>query len=211
MLVVHHLGVSQSERVVWLCEELGIPFELVRYAREPNFAAPPAYKALHPTGAAPTIVDGDVVLAESGAVVEYIIQRHGGGRLALSKDHPNYTDYLFWLHYANGSMMPSALVGLAIASLGNTPGSSLSDALVARFDEGCVLLDRRLAQHPYLAGDEFTAADIMNVFALTTLRLMSPVDLSAYPNIQAYLKRIAARPAYQRAMDKADPGLPRPL
>jgi glutathione S-transferase len=211
MLVVHHLGVSQSERVVWLCEELGIPYELVRHAREPSFAAPPAYKAIHPAGMAPTIVDGDVVLAESAAVIEYIIQRHGEGRLALGKDHPDYADYLFWLHFANGTMMPSALVGVAIASLGETPGSYLSAAMIARFDSGCALLDRRLGEHPYLAGDAFSAADIMNVFPLTTLRLFAPRDLSVYPNIQAYLQRIAGRPAYQRAMAKADPGLPRTM
>ena len=104
MLIVHHLGKSQSERIVWLCEELAVPYQLKRYDRDPaTMLAPPDYKALHPMGAAPVITDGDVVLAESGAIVDYIIARHGGGRLALAPAHPDYADYVYWFHFANGS------------------------------------------------------------------------------------------------------------
>jgi glutathione S-transferase len=103
MLTVHHLGISQSERIVWLCEELEIPYRLERYDREGGRGrAPAAYKALHPAGTAPVITDGDVVLAESGAIVEYIIQEHGNGRLSVAKGQPNFADYLFWFHFANG-------------------------------------------------------------------------------------------------------------
>src|SRR3954452_66527 len=107
MLTVHHLGKSQSERIVWLCEELGIPYELKRYARDPvSMLAPADYKALHPIGAAPVLTDGGLVLAESGAVLDYIIAKYGNGRLTLKPDHPDFASYLYWLHFANGSLQP---------------------------------------------------------------------------------------------------------
>jgi glutathione S-transferase len=104
MLTVHHLGKSQSERIVWLCEELGIPYELRRYDRDPvTILAPAEYRALHPIGAAPVITDGDLVLAESAAITEYIIVKHGNGRLALGPSHPGFAAYLYWFHFANGT------------------------------------------------------------------------------------------------------------
>ena len=105
MLTVHHLGKSQSERIVWLCEELGIPYELKRYARDSvTMLAPPDYKALHPIGSAPVITDGDLVLAESGAIVDYIMAKYGDGRLALRPDHPDFAQFLYWFHFANGTL-----------------------------------------------------------------------------------------------------------
>src|ERR1700712_1296315 len=119
MLTVHHLGVSQSERIVWLCEELGIPYELKVYDRDPvTRMGPPAYKALHKLGAAPIITDGDVVLPESGAIMQYIIGKYGNGRLSVGPEAPNFADYLFWLHFANASLMPSAM-----GALGGKPGA----------------------------------------------------------------------------------------
>ena len=110
MITVHHLGVSQSERIVWLCEELGLPYKLQRYDRDPTTRFALAnYKALHPMGIAPVITDGALVLAESGAIVEYLIGRHGGGRLAVRADQANFTDYLYWFHFANGTMMPNEM------------------------------------------------------------------------------------------------------
>src|SRR5215475_10689180 len=110
MLTVHHLGVSQSERVVWLCEELGIAYQLKRYERRAdNRLAPPDYKSLHPLGAAPVITDGELVLAESAAVVEYLIHTHGGGRLAVAPGTPGYADYLYWFHFANGTLQPAMM------------------------------------------------------------------------------------------------------
>src|SRR3954454_15593067 len=104
MLIVHHLGKSQSERIVWLCEELAIPYELKRYTRDAvTMLAPADYKALHPIGSAPVITDGGLVLAASGAVVDYIIAKYGQGRLALKPDHPDFADYLYWMHFANGT------------------------------------------------------------------------------------------------------------
>lgn len=211
MLTIHHLAVSQSERIVWLCEELAIPYRLTRYEREPNGAAPAQFKALHPAGTAPTITDGKVALAESGAVIEYILARYGDGRLAVDKAEPEFADYLFWFHFANGSMMPSGLVAVVLHSLSIGAGNDLSRAVIARGDLGCAMMESRLAIVPYLAGERFTAADIFMAFPLTTLLAFAPRDLSPYPNVRAYLDRITARPAYRRAMKQADPHFPRPF
>jgi len=107
MLIVHHMVVSQSDRVVWLCEELGLPYDLRVYKRLESRGAPDEYAALHPYGTAPVITDGDLVLGESGAIVEYICVRHAGGRLIVKPDHPEYANYLYWYHFANGSMLPA--------------------------------------------------------------------------------------------------------
>ena len=204
MLSVHHLGVSQSERIVWLCEELGIPYELKRYDRDATTRlAPPEYKALHPMGTAPVITDGAVTLAESGAIMDYIIGKYGNGRLAVAANKPNFADYLYWFHFANGSMMPSQMAGL-----GGKPAEEESPRaryMRARCDRAWAMVEERLGKAPYLAGDEFTAADIIMLFPLTTMRAFVPRDISKYPNILAYLKRIGERPAYRRAMQKGDP------
>ena len=208
MIVVHHLGVSQSERIVWLFEELEVPYELKRYDRDPaSGLAPAAYKALHPMGIAPIITDGALVLAESGAIIEYVIAKYGNGRLAVSSDQPNFADYLFWFHFANGTMMPSQMTGF-VASLVNAPaGNVVLDALKARTDLAFALIEKRLGEVPYLAGSAFTAADIIMGFPLMTMRAFTPRDISAFPNLRAYLKRIGERPGYQRAMAAGDPGM----
>ncbi len=208
MLTVHHLSMSQSERIVWLCEELEIPYELVVHARDPvTRLAPPAYKALHPQGTAPVIVDGDRVLAESGAIVEHIIARHGGGRLTVAPHAPNHPDYLYWLHFANGSMMPNELMRLVGTLLDPRLENPIMQILVARSDTAWTMIEARLGEAPFFAGEELTAADIMNVFPLSTMRAIAPRDLAPYPHIRAYLQRIGARPAYRRAMQKGDPGM----
>jgi glutathione S-transferase len=208
MIIVHHLGVSQSERIVWLFEELEIPYELKRYERDPaSGLAPAAYKSLHPMGMAPVITDGALVLAESGAIIEYVMARYGEGRLAVSPDQPNFADYLFWFHFANGTMMPSQMTGF-IASLANAPeGNVVLEALKNRADLAFELVERRLGEVPFLAGGEFTAADIIMGFPLMTMRAFTPRDLSAFPNLRSYLKRIGERPGYQRAMAAGDPGM----
>jgi glutathione S-transferase len=210
MLTVHHLGISQSERIVWLCEELGIPYVLQRYERDPDTRlAPPAYRALTPFGTAPVISDGALVLGESAAIVEYIAQTHGEGALMVKPGAPGYPDFLFWFHFANGSLMPAALIDAIARRAG--AGDGLTTAMRARFDRALDLLEARLGVAPYLAGDALTAADLMTLFPLTTMRLFSPRDLAPYPHIRAYLARIAARPAYRRAMQAAEPGLALPL
>lgn len=206
MLTVHHLGKSQSERIVWLCEELGIPYELKLYARAPVMA-PDDYRALHPIGSAPVIQDGDVTLAESAAVVDYIIAKHGNGRLSLTKDDPAFADYLYWFHFANGTLQP-AFMRLMITGRFDPPEDHPALKLgQGRLHRILAMMDARLAQVPYLAGNELTAADIMTVFSLTTMRYFQPYDLTPYPCILQYLVRIGARPAYQRAMLKGDPGM----
>ena len=208
MLTVHHLGVSQSERIVWLCEELGIDYVLKIYERRAdNRLAPDDYKALHPLGTAPIITDGDIVLPESTAICEYIINTYGGGRLAVAPGAPGYADYLFWFHFANGAFMPSQMSSMIARVLGVGPEDPRSAFVNARSETAWALLESRLGEVPYLAGEAFTAADIMMGFGLTTMRYFVPRDISGSPNILAYLQRIAARPAYQRAMQKGDPGM----
>jgi glutathione S-transferase len=207
MLTVHHLGVSQSDRIVWLCEELGVPYELRRYDRDPvTRLAPEAYKALHPSQTAPVITDGALVLAESGAIVDYIIAEHGDGRLALTAGHPEFANYLYWFHYANGSMMPAGMVELVLTVLGMNENEAVR-ALRVRADRAYHLAEQRLGVATWFAGETFTAADIMMLFPLTTMRVFVRRDMTPYPNIRAYLKRIGERPAFQRAAAKGDPDL----
>ncbi len=207
MLTVHHLGISQSERIHWLCEELGVPYDFVKYDRDPaTRMAPAEYKALHPFGTAPVITDGDLVLGESGAIMEYIIGKYGDGRLSVSPEQPNYADYLFWYHFANASFMPSGMVGIILGMLG-APETDLTKALRSRGDKAFAMVEDRLGKAPYFAGSEFTAADIIMLFPLTTMRMFVPRDISGMPNLLAYLKRIGERPAYRRAMEKGDPGM----
>jgi glutathione S-transferase len=208
MLTVHHLGKSQSERVVWLCEELEIPYELKRYTRDAKtMLAPPDYKALHPIGAAPVITDGEVVLAESGAVVEYIIARYGNGRLMLRADHPGFAQYLYWFHFANGTLQANMGRLMILNRLKLAEDNPILVATKARVDRAFDLVDTRTAEADFLAGSEFTVADIMIGFSLTTMRYFQPYDLSRCPNVQRYLERIGAREAYRRAMQKGDPGM----
>jgi glutathione S-transferase len=208
MLKIHHLGHSQSERIVWLCEELGLPYELRHYTREPKtLLSPPEFKALHPLGAAPLIEDGDLLLAESAAIVEYIIVKHGDGRLKLGPEHADYAAFLYWFHFSNGNLQP--VIGrLMFVNRVELPADNpVKVALRGRLDRAMTHVETRLGEVPYLAGREFTAADIMSVFSLTTMRLFQAIDLAPYPNIRAYLQRIGERPAYRRAMIKGDPDL----
>jgi glutathione S-transferase len=208
MITVHHLGVSQSERVVWLCEELEIPYALQRYKRDPTTRLAPAeYRALHPMGIAPVITDGDIVLAESGAILEYLMARYGSGRLSVASGQTNFPDYLFWFHFANGTLMPSEMASLIANFLKLEEGNPIIAMLNARSKRAFALVEKRLEGAAYFAGGDFTAADIMMLFPLTTMRAFVQKDLLAFPNIKAYLRRIGARPAYQRAMQKGDPGM----
>ena len=208
MLTIHHLGKSQSERIIWLCEELAVPYELKHYTRDAvTILSPPELKALHPLGAAPVITEGELVLAESGAIVEYIIAKHGGGRLALGPAHPDYAQYLYWFHFANANLQPNMGRNMMLRRLDLAPDNPTLVALRGRLDRVLDLVEARLRDATYLAGAEFTAADIMTVFSLTTMRIFMPLDLAPYPHILAYLRRIGEREAYRRAMLKGDPGM----
>jgi glutathione S-transferase len=208
MLTVHHLGKSQSERIVWLCEELGLPYELKVYDRDKvTRLAPPDYKALHPLGAAPVIDDNGLVLAESGAIVEYLTARYGKGRLVLAPDHPDYGQFVYWLHFANGTLQPATGRNMILGRLNLPDDNAVLRAMKGRLDLALGLVEARLGEADYLAGRDLTTADIMIVFTLTTMRLFLPFDLNPYPNIRAYLARVGQRDAYRRAMKKGDPDM----
>ena len=208
MLTVHHLGKSQSERIVWLCEELEIAYELKRYTRDAKtMLAPPDYKALHKIGTAPVITDGDIMLAESGAVVEYIIARYGNGRLTLPANDPGFAQFLYWFHFANGTLQAAMGRLMILNRLKLADDNPILLFTKARVDLAFDLVETRTREAEYLAGDAFTSADIMIGFSLTTMRYFQPYDLARCPNIVKYLARTSARPAYRRAMDKGDPGM----
>ncbi|MEO7391377.1 MAG: glutathione S-transferase family protein [Ramlibacter sp.] len=208
MLTVHHLGTSQSERILWLCEELGVPYELKRHERDAvTRLSPPELLALHPMGTAPVIVDEGLVLGESGAIVDYIIAKYGGERLAPGPAHPDHAAYLYWFHFSNATFQPLMGRNMHLHRLALPADHPLLRSTRGRLDRALALLEERLAGSFFLAGAELTAADIMIVFSLTTMRLFYPLDLSPHPAIRAYLGRIGKREAYRRAMAKGDPGL----
>jgi glutathione S-transferase len=206
MLTVHHLGISQSERIVWLCEELGLTYELKRYDRRAdNRLAPDEYKKLHPMGIAPVITDGDLVLGESGAICDYICARYGDGRLTPSPNDPDFADHLFWFHWSNGTFMTTLMMQLVLSGGGsNNPAAVFVEDRSRRM---WAMVEKRLGEVPFFGGRNLTTADIMMVYCLTTTRAFRGTSIEGYPNLKAYLSRIGARPAYQKAMAKAEPGM----
>ena len=205
MITVYHLTSSRSERIVWLMEELGLDYELERFQREQGGAAPEAVKGIHALGRAPVIRDGDTVLAESGAIVEYIVQRYGGGRLVVPPDAAVYARYLYWLHFAEGSLMSLLLIALVLSRVPDANASVPGKRVLARMQQMLAFVDAELAEVPYFAGADFTAADVMMTFPFTTMRRYLDYDVAPYANIVAYVKRIEARPAYRKAMALAGP------
>lgn len=205
MITIHHLGVSQSERIVWLMEELGLPYRLKWYQRKPDRLAPDEYLALHPAATAPVIEDGDLKLAESGAIVEYLCHRHAGGKLTVRPAQPNYAEYLYWMHF-NNNILGLFFARAALRAGAHGPEAERIGGLIKRREEGYFrYLDKRLGESPYLAGPEFTCADVMSVFQLTTAALFGGRRIDDLPNAIAYVRRIEARPAYARAMAIAGP------
>lgn len=214
MIIVHHLGISQSDRIVWLMEELGLPYELKWYDRGPDFLAPAEYRALHPAGTAPIIEDGDLVMAESTAIVEYISQRHGKGRLSVPVASPDYPHYLYWMQFNNN--LQAALFIKRSSQAAADPAAAQKNPIFVtmnrRVDGLYVALERRLGEAAYLGGAEFSCADIMSAFNLTSLTgLGARVVDDSLPNTKAYLQRIVSRPAYQKAMAIAGPRASKPL
>lgn len=205
MLTVHHLRVSQSDRVVWLCEELGLDYDLRLYRRrEDNMMAPDEYKALHPMGIAPVLTDGSLVLGETGAIFDYICAKYGNGGLVPAVDSPDFPQHLYWYHFANATLMPNMMgkMILAMAGLADAaPAGFLDDRKVRAWS----MIEQRLSDKEFLGGSRLTTADIMMTFPLTTMRSFTGDTLQDFPHTQAYLDRIAQRPAYQRARAKAEP------
>lgn len=206
MLTVHHLGHSQSTRIVWLCEELGIEYELKKHDRAP-FLSPPELRALHPIGAAPVIEDGPVKLAESEACIEYIVHVHGNGRLFVKPGAANYADFLYWYHITNGTFQPAVGRIMAMDLAGVKPDNQVHQRYSAKIGQILSLYEDRLSQVPWLAGEEFTAADVQVLFSFTTMREFQPIDLTPYPNILKYVKRAIERPAFKRSLEKGDPDI----
>jgi glutathione S-transferase len=200
MITIYHLSSSRSERIIWLMEELGLPYELEVFQREANGAAPPPMKALHALGKAPLIRDGDTVLAESGAIVDYIVHHHAGGRLAVLPHAPEYSRYVYWLHFAEGSLMSLMLIALVLSRVPEAKESPVNTRILERVKQMLAFVDAELGDGPWFAGAEFTAADVMMVFPFTTMRRFLDYDLAPYANIVAYMGRVEARPAYRRAM-----------
>jgi len=205
-ILIHHLHVSQSERLPWLCEELGIAYELKTYHRSP-LLAPAEYKILHPAGTAPVLQDGDVTLAESGACVEYLAHRHGGGRLFLPPTHPGYADFLYWWHWPNATFQPGLGRSMTVRAADLPADSAMARLASVRLSTALQMLDARLAANEWLAGSEFTAADVMVVFSLTTFRYFFSYSLAEYGSVLRYLRRVSQREAYQRAMRRCDPDM----
>ncbi|MEZ5503268.1 MAG: glutathione S-transferase [Halioglobus sp.] len=212
MITIHHLGVSQSDRIVWLMEELNLPYELKWYDRGEDFLAPPEYRALHPAGTAPIITDGDLVMAESTAIVEYISQRYGGGKLSVYPEDADYPHYLFWMQF-NNNLQSALFIKLAFQTTGTVPGAdNPMMATTQRREDGIYrALEERLGESEYLGGPNFSCADIMSLFNLTSLGMLGARAIDdSLPNTKAYVERVTARPAYKKAMVIAGPAASRP-
>ncbi|KAF4544126.1 Glutathione s-transferase [Lasiodiplodia theobromae] len=207
-LVVHHLQRSQSDRIVWLCEELGLPYELKIYQRDrKTLMAPPELKALHPAETAPIFQDGDLTLSESSAIMEYIMTKHGNGRFKLPPSSPNYADYVYWFGWSVGTLQSTIQTPMILQMAGVTESSNpVVQSMQNRVDRTLKAMDTRLRATPYLAGDEFTAADIYAAFTVSTMRLFVPFPLTGYDGILQWLQRLAERPAYKAMIEKGEKG-----
>ena len=216
MLIVHHLNNSRSQRVLWLLEELGLPYEIKHYQRDAvTNLAPPELKAVHPLGKSPVISDGDLVIAETGAIMEYLVEK-AGGKLRPAAGTPERLRWTYWLHYAEGSAMPPLLLRLVFSVLpARSPAllRPLVRAISARALGGFVdpqikthfdYIESELGRSEWFAGDAFSAADIMMSFPLEAAGARARA-FEGRPKVKAFVARCHARPAYQRALEKGGP------
>ena len=215
MITVHHLNNSRSQRILWLLEELGLPYEIKRYQRDPKtMLAPPSLRKVHPLGKSPVVTDGALTLAESGAIVEYLIDRYGAGRLTPAPGTPERLRYTYWLHYAEGSAMPPLLLKLVFDTIEKSPmpffvrpiaraisGKAKSSFIVPQIRQHLDYLEGELGKAAWFAGSEFSGADIQMSFPLEAAAARAGLDQSR-PRLMDFLARIHARPAYQRALKK---------
>jgi glutathione S-transferase len=217
MIVVHHLNNSRSQRVLWLLEELALPYEIKRYEREKSGLAPKSLQAVHPLGKSPVIVDGDVTLAESGAILEYLVERHDRGRFAPAPGTPERLRYTYWMHFAEGSAMPPLVMKLVFDRIETAPmpffvkpiakaiaGKAKSIAVLPNIRRNLDFIESSLQDGPWFAGAEFGAADVQMSFPLEAAAARAGLD-QRYPRIADFLKRIHARPAYRRALERGGP------
>jgi glutathione S-transferase len=218
MIVVHHLNNSRSQRVLWLLEELGVPYEVERYERDPKtMLAPPSLRAVHPLGKSPVVTDGDSTLAESGAILEYLVERYGGGRLIPPAGTPERLRYRYWMHYAEGSAMPPLLLKLVFDTVETGPMPlfvrPIARAISAKVKSAFItpqitthldFMESELAKSRWFAGDELTAADVQMSFPLEAAVSRGGLGASR-PKLMDFVKAIHARPAYGRALEKGGP------
>jgi glutathione S-transferase len=216
MITVHHLNNSRSQRILWMLEELGVPYEVKRYQRLPSMLAPPELKAVHPLGKSPVITDGDKTLAESGAIIEYLGDAYGHGKLTPALGTPERLHYTYFLHYAEGSLMPLLFMKLVFARIPSRlpflfkpVGKAIvkganSTLLDPQIGNHFMFLESELSKREWFAGPAFTAADIQMSFPLEAAAARAPI-VKQMPKLSAWLDRIQARPAYKRALEKGGP------
>jgi len=218
MIIVHHLNNSRSQRILWLLEELGLEYEIKKYERDPKtMLAPPELRAVHPLGKSPVITDGANTVAESGAIIEYLLERYGNGRLAPPAGTPDKLRYTYFLHYAEGSAMTPLLLKLVFDRVETSPMPFFVKPVargIAQKVKGVFVLPQikqhlaymegELARSAWFAGDEFTAADIQVSFPLEAAASRGGLD-ERYPKLMGFLERIHARPAYKRALERGGP------
>jgi len=214
MLTVHHLNNSRSQRVLWLLEELGVQYELVKYERDRKTSlAPPELQKIHPLGKSPVITDDGKTIAESAVILEYIVEKYGNGKLVPAASSPDYWRYRYWMHYAEGSLMPFLLLRLITSRIKKAPFvvRPIAKAIAGKVEEGFVkpnldrhvaYVDAELGKSKYFAGDELTVADIQMSFPCEAIAVRMP-DPPAH--IKDFVARIHDRPAFKRALDRGGP------
>jgi glutathione S-transferase len=203
VLVVHHLNESRSQRILWLLEELGVPYEIAFHQRNVETRlAPPELVAVHPLGKSPVIVDDGQVVHESGAIIDYIVRRHGGGRMAPKPGTNEHETYLQWLHYAEGSAMLPLMLAMYVMRLGEA-GAPLQPRIESEIANHMSYIEGALAGRGYLLGSEPTGADVQMSFVPEVLKAFG--KLGDYPNMAAWIDRIHARPAWAAALEKSGP------
>ena len=203
MITVHHLNDSRSQRILWLLEELELPYEIKHYARNPQTRlAPPELMTVHPLGKSPVITAGGTTVIESGAIVDYLIRRHGGRRLQPATDSPAYDIYQQWLHYAEGSAMLPLMLKLYVSRLGEA-GTPLAPRIESELANHLGYVDKCLAERDWLVGDTLTGADVQMSFVGEAAGMRG--NLERYPNLMAWVKRFQARPAYRKALERGGP------
>lgn len=203
MIVVHHLNDSRSQRILWLLEELSLPYEIKPYLRDATTRlAPPELKAVHPLGKSPVVTEGGATINESGAIIDYVLRHHAAGRLAPPTGTPEFEAHQQWLHYAEGSAMLPLMLFMYVARLGEA-GAPLQPRIESELTNHLGYLEQSLAGRDYLMGPELTAADIQMSFVGEVAGAFGRFD--AYPNIAAWVRRFQARPAYRKALEKGGP------
>lgn len=202
MIVVHHLNNSRSQRVLWLLEELGVEYDIKYYERDAQtMLAPESLRQIHPLGKSPVITDADLTIAESGALIEYIVNRYGNGRLIPAPDTKERLRYRYWLHYAEGSAMPPLLIQLILEHFGMGDSKPMDAFVVPQIELHFDYIEGELRKTTWFAGEEFTAADIEMSFPLELLATHKE-QVENRPKLKEFLDRIHARPAYKRAIER---------